>query len=182
MEIGIEPFPDERRPRAVSRAPVGAIPEPLLRGVLESLVNAAEGGGLYGFPLTNVRIVLTGAKYADTGSAEIALYAAAASALRNALRSGRVTVLEPIMKLEVRSPEEYLGGIMKNLGSRRAQIEDTKFTNAVVVVKGSVPLAEMFGYSTALRSLSQGRASFNLEPFDYRPVPDPLLATFQPRL
>ena len=86
------------------------------------------------------------------------------------------------MRLEVRSPEEYLGGILKNLGGRRAQVEDTKFTGSIVLVRGSVPLAEMFGYSTTLRSLSQGRASFNLEPLDYRPVPDTLLATFQKRL
>ena len=182
IEIGVEPRPGLRRPEAVARLGPGVLPQPLLAGVIEGLQNAAEGGGLFGYPLTEVRILLLGAKYAETGSAEIALAAAAAGSLRDALRKGSVTVLEPIMRLEVRSPEEYLGGILKNLGGRRAQVEDTKFTGSIVLVRGSVPLAEMFGYSTTLRSLSQGRASFNLEPLDYRPVPDTLLATFQKRL
>src|SRR5206468_8598665 len=123
-----------------------------------------------------VRISLLAAKYAETGSAEIALNAAAVAALRDALRRGRVAVLEPIMRLEVRCPEEYLGGILKNLGGRRAQVEETRFAGNIVLLRGSAPLAEMFGYSTTLRSISQGRASFNLEPFDYRPVPDNLMA------
>jgi len=182
VEIGIEPFADHRKPEAVSRLHQGRMPEPMVDGMLDSLLISAEGGGLYGFPLINVRIVLLEARYAETGSAEIAVNAAAAAALRDALRKGRVTILEPIMKFEVRCPEEYLGGILKNLGGRRAQIEDTKFTGKTVLVRGTVPLAEMFGYSTSLRSQSQGRGSFNLEPFDYSPVPEPLRASFQPRL
>ena len=126
--------------------------------------------------------VLLGAKYAETGSAEIALNAAAAAGFRDALLHGKIAVLEPIMRLEVRCPEEYLGGVMKNLGGRRAIVEETKFTNRIVLIRGSVPLAEMFGYSTTIRSLSQGRASFNLEPLEYRPVPDSLLPTFQRNL
>ncbi len=84
------------------------------------------------------------------------------------------------MRLEIRTPEEYLGAVMKNLHGRRAIVEDTKFTPSAVLVRGSVPLAEMFGYSTNLRSLTQGRASFNMEPLDYRPVPDSLVAHLPP--
>jgi elongation factor G len=181
VEVEIEPHAEQRTPVAVSRLREGAIVPSLVPGILESLTNAAEGGGLYGYPLINVRIALTRAQYAETGSAEIALNAAAVAALRDALKRGHVAVLEPIMKLEVRTPEEYLGGIMKNLGGRRALVEDTKFTGKLVLIRGSVPLAEMFGYSTTIRSLSQGRASFNLEPLDYRPVPDNLVATFHQR-
>ena len=182
VEIGAEPNPSERKPEAVSRLREGDIPSGLVPGILESLANAAEGGGLYGYPLINVRIVLLKARYAESGQAEIALNAAASAAVRDALRRGRVAVLEPIMRLEIRTPEEYLGAVMKNLHGRRAIVEDTKFTPSAVLVRGSVPLAEMFGYSTNLRSLTQGRASFNMEPLDYRPVPDSLVATFHQKL
>jgi len=182
IEIGVEPQPDRRKVEVVSRLREGELPGSAVPGVLESLASGAEGGGLYGFPLIRIRIVLLGARYAETGSAEIALNAAAAAALRDALRRGKVVILEPIMRLEIRTPEEYLGAIMKNLHGRRALVEDTRFVGSVIVVRGSVPLAEMFGYSTTLRSLSQGRAVFSLEPLDYRPVPDTLAATFSRRL
>jgi elongation factor G len=181
-EIRIDPNPGTHKPTARSRLAEGTVPQALLSGILESLVNSAEGGGLYGYPLIEIAITLEAVRYEDTGSAEIALNAAAGAALRQALRHGKVAVLEPIMKLEVRTPEEYLGAVMKNLGGRRAVVEETKFTGTSVLVHGSVPLAEMFGYSTALRSLTQGRASFNLEPLDYRPVPDSLVATFHQKI
>jgi len=180
--VRIEPNPGTRRAVAKSALSEGTVPQALLQGILESLVNSAEGGGLYGYPLIEVAITLESARYEDTGSAEIALNAAAGAAIRASLRHGSASVLEPIMRLEVRTPEEYLGAVMKNLGSRRATVEETRFTGTSVLVHGSVPLAEMFGYSTALRSLSQGRASFNLEPLDYRPVPESLVATFHQKL
>ncbi len=93
VEIGAEPNPAERKPEAVSRLREGDIPSGLVPGILESLANAAEGGGLYGYPLINVRIVLLKARYAETGQAEIALNAAASAAVRDALRRGRVAVL-----------------------------------------------------------------------------------------
>jgi len=131
---------------------------------------------VYGYPVVDVAITLVRARIGDQGQPEIALNSAATLAFREALRRAEIQVLEPIMKLEIRTPEEHLGAVVKNLGSRRAVVEETRFLRSIVLVRGTVPLSEMFGYSTTLRSLSQGRASFNMEPLDYRPVPPSLLA------
>jgi elongation factor G len=79
-------------------------------------------------------------------------------------------MLEPVMRLEVRSPDDCLGVLMKDLGARRAEIRETDMQNGAAVIRGLVPLAEMFGYSTQMRSLTQGRASFSMEPYDYQPA------------
>ena len=168
--------------RTVSSLSEGTLPAPLIAGLLDTLRTAAEGGGLYGYPVVDVEITLIGAKVGDQGQPEIALNSAATLAFREALRRTQVSVLEPIMKLEIRTPEEHLGAVVKNLGSRRALVEETCFLPNAVLVRGTVPLSEMFGYSTALRSLSQGRASFHLEPLDYRPIPPSLLSALVQKL
>ena len=167
---------DRGTARVASRLPEGTISPGLLPGLLETLRTAAEGGGVYGYPVVDVAITLVRARIGDQGQPEIALNSAATLAFREALRRAEIQVLEPIMKLEIRTPEEHLGAVVKNLGSRRAVVEETRFLRSIVLVRGTVPLSEMFGYSTTLRSLSQGRASFNMEPLDYRPVPPSLLA------
>jgi elongation factor G len=91
-------------------------------------------------------------------------------ALREALAQAQSIVLEPVMSLEVRAPDDCLGPLMKDLGSRRAEIRNTDLQVGFAVVHGLVPLSEMFGYSTQMRSLTQGRASFSMEPFDYQPA------------
>ena len=94
-------------------------------------------------------------------------------ALRHALDDAGTQMLEPIMRLEVRVPEPSLGSVVKDLSARRAEIRETTVAAGnLSVVRGLAPLAEMFGYSTGLRSLSQGRGTFSLEPFDYAPMPD----------
>ena len=101
----------------------------------------------------------------------MAFAAAAASAVSSALESGRPVLLEPIMLFEVRVPENYLGDVIRDLGIRRAEVSELKHAGDVQIVTGEVPLASMVGYSTVVRSLSQGRATFSLEPHDYGPVP-----------
>jgi len=91
-------------------------------------------------------------------------------ALREAIAQAQTIVLEPVMSLEVRVPEDCLGNIMKDLGARRAEIRETELLGGMAVVRGLVPLAEMFGYSTQMRSLTQGRGSFSMEPYDYQPA------------
>ena len=91
-------------------------------------------------------------------------------ALRDAIAQAQTIVLEPVMSLEVRTPDDCLGAIMKDLGSRRAEIRETGLLAGFAVVRGLVPLAEMFGYSTQMRSLTQGRGSFSMEPYDYQPT------------
>jgi elongation factor G len=95
-------------------------------------------------------------------------------ALRHALAEARTLVLEPVMRFEVRAPEDFLGSVVRDLNARRAEVRESILLGGLAVVRGFVPLAEMFGYSTQVRSLTQGRGSFSLEPYDYQPVPDHL--------
>ncbi len=138
----------------------------------QTLLTGCEAGGAFGYPVVDVRVRLTGLELGDSADPGVPAGAAVSMALRHAFQSSRMVVLEPIMRLEVRVPEDFLGAVVKDLGSRRAEIRETAMQGTLTVVRGFVPLAEMFGYSTHVRSLTQGRGSFSLEPFDYRPVPE----------
>lgn len=182
VELGIEPAKGRHPAEVADRMRQGTLPQAFVPAMLESLRNAAGGGGLYGYPVTEIRVVLLDAAYEDVGQPEIALNSAASLAFREALRAAGSAVLEPYGRLEVRVPEEYLGGVVKTLHQRRAMVEDTRFTRSAVLVRGVVPIGEMFGYLTVLRSQTQGRGSFSLEPLDYRPVPENLVALHHERL
>ncbi len=183
MELEVEPLPEAGAPvEVVDALPAGALAASFLPAVLDSVRNAADGGGLYGYPVTGTRIRLAAASYDDAGQPEIALNSATSLAFREALRTAGALVLEPYGRLELRIPEEYLGAVVKTLHQRRALVEDTGFHRTGVVVRGVVPIGEMFGYLTVLRSHTQGRGSFSLEPLDYRPVPDNLVAQNHQRL
>ena len=175
--LEVKPLADPGAPVEVeSRLPEFELSPQLLQGVLDSMRNAGEGGGVYGYPVTGVQVTLAKVDYADAGQPEIALNSATSHAFREAVRKAGSVVLEPYGKLEVRVPEEYLGGVMKSLNQRRVMVADTGYLKNAVVITGVAPIAEMFGYLTELRSASQGRGSFSFEPLDYRPVPDALTA------
>jgi elongation factor G len=185
VAVRVEPQGDPARMGApaevVDALAPGALPPAFSNAVRDSLANAAEGGGLYGYPVTGVRITLVEAVYDEVGQPEIALNSAASLAFREALSRAGATVLEPYGRLELRLPEEYLGPVVKTLNQRRANIEETGFGRNAMLVKGVVPIGEMFGYLTVLRSNTQGRGSFSLEPLDYRPLPDQLVALHHER-
>jgi elongation factor G len=182
-EIGIEPLDDPGMPlEVVSTLSEGTLPRAFLASTMDSIRNAAEGGGSYGYPVVGARVCLREATYEDVGQPEIALNSATSLAFREALRQAGGVVLEPYGKLEVRVPEDFLGGVVKSLNQRRAVVEDTQFARGNVLIKGVAPIGEMFGYLTVLRSQTQGRGSLSLEPFDYRPVPDNLAALHHERL
>ncbi len=180
----------ELGPLTVAGAPVevasglgdGELPQGFVPGLLETLRNAADGGGLYGYPVTGIRARLLAARYDDVGQPEIALNSATSMAFREALRQAGSAVLEPYGRLEVRVPEDNLGAVVKTLGQRRAVVEETAFHKGNVLIHGVVPIGDMFGYLTVLRSQTQGRGSFSLEPLDYRPVPQNLIALHHDRL
>ncbi|MDQ7088141.1 MAG: TetM/TetW/TetO/TetS family tetracycline resistance ribosomal protection protein, partial [Acidobacteriota bacterium] len=138
----------------------------------QTLLSGCGAGGAFGYPVVDVRVRLTRLEVGEAADPGVPAGAAVSMALRHAFQSSRMVVLEPIMRLEVRVPEDFLGAVVKDLGSRRAEIRETAIQGTLTVVRGFVPLAEMFGYSTHVRSLTQGRGSFSLEPFDYRPVPE----------
>ncbi|MEW5806111.1 MAG: elongation factor G [Acidobacteriota bacterium] len=182
VTLGLEYHRGDTKVDVVSRIREVEVPSIYIPDMLDTVANSAEGGGIYGYPVIHIRVTLLEGRFNDPVTATITLNAAANLAFRDALKKAGSRVLEPYMKLEVRTPEEFLGPICKNLNSKRALIEDTKIVKKIAIVKGVVPLSEMFGYSTIVRSISQGRASFNMEPLDYRPVPDNLVQLFHQKI
>jgi elongation factor G len=183
VRLRVEPLADPgARPEVGHALAPGAIPAAFLPALLDGIANAADGGGLYGYPVTGVRATVLDATFSEAGQPEIAVNSAASHAFREALRAGGPLVLEPYGRLEVRVPEEYLGAVMKTLQQRRAVVTDTGVTRGGAIVRGVAPIGEMFGYLTALRSHTQGRGAFSLEPLDYRPLPDNLVALHHQRL
>ena len=183
VRLRLEPLADQGG-RAVVRdamAP-GTIPSAYLPALRESIANAADGGGLYGYPVTGVAATLEDAAFSESGQPEIAINSAASHAFREALRAAGPIVLEPYGRLEIHVPEEYVGVVMKTLLQRRAVVTDTGFARESAVIRGVAPIGEMFGFLTALRSQTQGRGSYMLEPLDYRPLPDNLTALHHDKL
>jgi elongation factor G len=183
VELIVSPLEDPgRRVEVVNSLSQGSVPQTFIPALVESVKNAADGGGLFGYPVTGVRVELGKASYDDVGQPEIALNSATSMAFREALKQAGTSVLEPYGRLEVRVPEDYLGNVVKSLNQRRAVVENTRFARGNVMIGGVAPIGEMFGYLTTLRSQTQGRGSFSLEPLDYRPLPDHLTALHHERL
>jgi elongation factor G len=148
-----------------------SLPAPFQVAATEVLGQQCEGSGLIGFPLMNVRVSLLGGEFSETESNELAFRRAAADAFHEGLRTAGVQLLEPIMQMEITTPEENLGDIVADLQQRRATITETHIRGRLTVVKALTPLAELFGYAGAIRSLSQGRASCSMEPAAYGTAP-----------
>jgi elongation factor G len=142
----------------------------LEREAREILLRGCDSGGSHGYPVVDVKVNVLDFRHNDPPDPAVPLLGALSLALRGALAQAQTVVLEPVMSLEVRIPDDFLGAIMKDLGSRRTEIHKTDMAGGVAVVRGLVPLAEMFGYSTQMRSLTQGRGSFSMEPYDYQPA------------
>jgi elongation factor G len=149
----------------------GDIPKEFIPSIEDGVRGAAAGGVVTGYPLINIRVTLLGGSYHEVDSSDIAFSAAGSIAFRAAVEKAGVELLEPIMWLEVVVPEPYLGDVIGDLNSRRATITSMNPRGSMRVVHAMVPLAEMFGYATAVRSLTQGRATYSLEPREYRGVP-----------
>jgi elongation factor G len=175
LQVRFEPLEDRSAKVIVlDRTPVEKmLPENLRQVALEELRNRAEGGGLIGsFPLTGIRISILGAEVAETGSDEVAFRIAANDAFDEGLKQGTPTLLEPVMKMDITTPPDYLGEVVGDLQQRRGLIERTESRGAVTSVWALAPLKELFGYSSAIRSLSQGRAGCSMEPSGYQVAPD----------
>jgi elongation factor G len=149
--------------------PEKMLPENLRQAALEELRNRAEGGGLVGsFPLTGMRISILGGEIAEIGSDEVAFRIAANDAFDLGLREGGPSLLEPVMKMDITTPADYLGEIVGDLQQRRGLIERTEARGSMTSIAAIAPLKELFGYSSAIRSLSQGRAGCSMEPHGYQ--------------
>ncbi|MCR4274729.1 MAG: elongation factor G [Candidatus Campbellbacteria bacterium] len=150
----------------------GVIPQEFIPAVQKGLREAMDRGIVAGYRMVNVSVELYDGSYHDVDSSEIAFKIAASQALQEAARKSRPVLLEPIMKIEVVIPEQFMGDITGNLSSKRGQIEGMEDRGQLKVVRAFVPLSEMFGYSTALRSMTEGRGNSTMEFDHYEVVPD----------
>jgi elongation factor G len=171
VRLRLEPFDGGDKPVTVVDASKGKLTEPYLAAVLEYLRERGDGGGSFGYPLLKVKATVLGGEESETESNEIAFRVATADAFNNALNDAGTVILEPIMRLEVTMPEEYFGDFVADLQQRRGSITQTHVRGNKTVIEARAPLAALFGYSNAMRSMSQGRATATMEPSGYGPAP-----------
>ncbi|MCS7224223.1 MAG: elongation factor G [Armatimonadetes bacterium] len=170
--IQLDPLPRGSGILFVNKIRSGAIPAPFIPAVEAGIREGAERGVLAGYPLVDFQATLLDGAYHEVDSSEIAYKLAAQAALREACLQAGVLLLEPIMALEVLLPKEYLGEVLGDLTARRAKIKGVQdLPGNATAITAEVPLAEVFGYATILRSLTQGRGSYTIRPSHYEPVP-----------
>ena len=152
----------------------GVIPKEFIPAIEKGCREGVERGVIAGFPMVDVRVVLLDGSFHEVDSSEMAFKTAAIMCLKEACEMASPVLLEPVMKVEVISPEDYVGDVMGDLNSRRGKISGMEQRSGASVVESTVPLAEMFGYSTVIRSRTQGRASYTMQVSHYEPVPPKL--------
>ncbi len=149
----------------------GTIPQEYIPAIGKGVIEAAANGVLAGYPVVDIKVVAYDGSYHDVDSSEIAFKIAAMMAFKEGVRRAAPTLLEPIMKVEVITPENYMGDIVGDLNARRGQVANIEDRLNTKVISATVPLADMFGYATELRSMSQGRANYSMQFDHYQPVP-----------
>ena len=178
VKLRVEPFETRGGGVMIGNSLDHGLPNEMLTIVLEELEIAGQGGGVLGFPLMRVKATLLSGEMHETDSTDIAFRMAANLGLDAGLRKAGTVLLEPIMKLEISTPDEHVGDLVGDLQQRRAIIHQTQSRGNLTVLHADAPLAELFGYSSAMRSLSQGRASCSMTPSDYAAAPDEVLKRF----
>ncbi len=153
-----------------------AIPRNFIPAVEAGIKEAMESGVLAGYPVVDIKATLVDGSYHEVDSSELAFKIAASMAFKSGMSKGKSVLLEPIMKVEIATPEEFLGDILSDLHSRRGQVESVETYGEMTTIHGVVPLAETFGYATVLRSKTQGRASHSMEFARYQQMPAELAA------
>ena len=169
--LRVEPKPRGEGNEFVDAIKGGAIPAEFIRAVEKGVFETLENGVLLGYPIVDVMVTCYDGSYHDVDSSEIAFKIAASQALQAASRKTQMSLLEPIMKVEVTTPSEYMGDVIGDLSAKRAQISGTEERGNATIILGLVPLSELSGYATTLRSMSKGRASYYMEPSHYDIVP-----------
>jgi len=174
VTLRVEPYHPEpgANPIAFENATKGGvIPKEFIASVEQGVRDAATSGPLAGYPMLNVKAILIDGKHHPVDSSDVAFQRAGALAFNEAATKASPVFLEPIMSLEVTTPEQYVGAVAGDLNARRAEIREMEQRGRYRILHADVPLAEMFGYSTQLRSLTQGRATSSMEPHSYAPAP-----------
>jgi len=147
----------------------------MLDKVKQGVERAAKTGVLAGYPVTDVKVTLYDGSYHEVDSSELAFSNAAVIGFREGIKKAGPMILEPIMKLEVTTPDEYLGDVIGDMNMRRIKVENIEQKGTTKILTGAAPLSQMFGYATALRSLTQGRATYTMEPSFYKEVPKDIM-------
>jgi elongation factor G len=174
VKIKVEPLPSGTGFEFVNEIYGGSIPKEFIKPVEAGMREALEGGVLAGYPMSDLRAILYDGSYHDVDSSEMAFKIAGSIAIKEAARRAKAVLLEPIMAVEVVVPEEYMGDVIGDLNSRRGRIEGMELRGTTQIIKSLVPLSEMFGYATELRSRTQGRGSFTMHFGKYEDVPSAL--------
>ena len=173
-EIKLEPNPGKGQ-EVISEIVGGVIPKEFIKPTIEGINEAANNGTVAGYPVIDFKASIVFGSFHEVDSNEMAFKMAGIFAFKDAMKDAKPILLEPIMKVEVVTPEEYQGDIMGDLNRRRGQIQGMETKNGLCNINSLVPLAEMFGYSTDVRSLSKGRASYSMEPGNFEQVPASIL-------
>ena len=177
VELEIEPLERGMGFQFENKTVGGSVPKEYVNPVMQGAREALQGGILAGYPVLDVKVSLIDGQIHAVDSSEMAFKNAGSIGVKEAARKAGIVILEPIMRVEVRAPEDYFGAVVGDINSRRGVIMNTEAMGKTQIVHSMVPLAETFGYSTDLRSLSQGRASYSMEFDHYEEVPKNVAAT-----
>jgi elongation factor G len=170
--VVMEFLPSQERFVFESKVRGGNVPLEYVPAVRRGVEEAMESGVLAGYPVVGVTALLTDGSSHPVDSSDLAFRTAAIQAFKKAFRDSKPRILEPLMKVEINTPDEYIGDIVGDLGSRRGKVTSMRrFRKGSQKINATVPLAELFGYSTPLRTMSSGRANFSMEFLTYSPVP-----------
>jgi elongation factor G len=175
--IRVEPLPRGTGFEFADETTGGVIPREFIPAIQKGIKESLDRGIQAGYPIVDVKAAVYDGSYHDVDSNEVAFKIAASMAFQDACKRSGPVLLEPIMKVEVLTPEQFMGDVIGDLSSKRGTIKEMRDRTSVKVIDAEVPLAEMFGYATQLRSMSQGRASYSMEFGSYEPVPPNVAAT-----
>jgi elongation factor G len=179
LKVKLEPKPGSQAVSIASLYASDLVPRAMMDAALEELRARAEGGGVIGgFPLVKMKISILEAEHSEA-STEVAFRIAAGDAFESALRDAGPVLLEPIMKLDITTPEEHTGDFVGDIQQRRGIIARTESRGKSTFIEAHAPLSELFGYSSAMHSLSHGCASYTMEPLEYAPAPESVMKSFQ---
>ena len=175
VTVRLEPYKGEEPLDFENEIDPALLPNELYHALNEELEASSQSGGIVGYPLMNIRFVITDVDYREGETTELAIQTATSEAVRNAIDAAEMVLLEPIMNVKVVSPDEFVGNIQADLQTRHASIVGQEQMGHLTVLHAHAALAQMFGYSTQVRSLSQGRASYTMEPLKYDLAPKSVL-------
>jgi elongation factor G len=174
VRLRVAPLEQGKGVQVENKAPLAEIPETFFRSVQGGINEALEKGILAGYPVTDVRVTVLGGRYHEVDSNSLDFRIAGSMAVRQALRQASPALLEPVMRADIQMSEEYLGTVMADFARRRGEVLDIQIRERMRGMTGEVPLAEVRGYATDLRSLTQGRGTFTLEFKRYQVMPENL--------